>query len=78
MFHWVLNDDNCVLTQMEMYLTGKEKERTFFGQLISPVYNLSDKDSDKFVKSLLFVMWLLVQFKLKRIPGLNKFHMLYK
>ena len=78
MFHWVMNDDTCALTQMEMYVTGKEKEGTFFGRLISPVYSLSDSEADKFVKCLLFFLWMVVQFRLKRIPGVNKIHLLYK
>lgn len=78
MFHWITNDDNCSLTQMEVFLTGKEKEGTFFGKLLSPVYNMSNEHADKFVKSLLFVLWFFVQFKLDRIPGLNKIRELYK
>lgn len=78
MFHWVMNDDTCALTQMEMYVTGNEKEGTFFGRLIGPVYTLSDSDADRFVKGLLFFLWLVVQFRLNRIPGINKIHLLYK
>lgn len=78
MFHWVMNDDTCALTHLEMYVTGKEKEGTFFGRLISPVYNLSDSDADRFVKCLLFLLWFMVQFRLNRIPGINKIHLLYK
>jgi hypothetical protein len=63
---------------MEMYVTGNEKEGTFFGRLISPVYNLSDSDADRFVKGLLFLLWTLVQFRLDRIPGLDKIRRLYK
>lgn len=78
MFHWITNDDNCSLNQMEMLLTGKEKEETFFWKLVSPVYNMSNETADKFVKSLLFILWFYVQFKLDRIPGLNKIRELYK
>lgn len=78
MFHWVMNDDTCALTQLEMYATGNEKEGTFFGRLVGPVYRMSDSDADKFVKSLLFILWFIVQFRLNRIPGINKIHLLYK
>lgn len=78
MFHWVMNDDTCALTQIEMYVTGKEKEGTFFGRLVSPVYKLSDSDADKLVKCILFFLWIVVQFRLGRIPGIDKIRKLYK
>jgi hypothetical protein len=78
MFHWVMNDDTCALTQIEMYVTGNDKEGTFFGRLISPVYSLSDSDADRFVKGLLFLLWIVVQFRLNRIPGVDKIRELYK
>lgn len=78
LFHWVMNDDTCALTQLEMYVTGTEKEHTFFGRLVGPVYNMSDGDADKAVKSILFMLWLMVQFRLNRVPGINKIHTLYK
>jgi hypothetical protein len=78
MFHWVMNDDTCALTQMEMYMTGKEKEQTFFGRLVGPLYSMSDSDADKCVKGILFTLWLVVQFRLNRVPGINKIRELYK
>ena len=26
-FHWSVNDDTCALTQVEMFVTGNEKEK---------------------------------------------------
>jgi hypothetical protein len=76
-FHWAVNDDTCALTQLEMYATGNEKEQTFFGRLVGPVYTMSDGDADKIVKGLLFILWLMVQCRLDRVPGLNKIRTLY-
>lgn len=70
--HWAMNDDTCALTQLEMYATGKEKTQTFFGRLVGPVYNMSDGDADRAVKSIFFFLWLMVQFRLDRVPGVNK------
>jgi len=77
-FHWATNDDTCVLTQLEMYSTGKEKEQTFFGRLLKPIYIMDDDDASKSSKAILFMLWFFVQVKLKRIPGLNKIRGLYK
>ena len=77
-FHWATNDDTCVLTQLEMYTTGKEKEQTFFGRLLKPIYTMDDNDAGKASKAILFILWFIVQVRLERIPGLNKIHVLYK
>ena len=77
-FHWATNDDTCVLTQLEMYSTGKEKEQTFFGRLMKPIYIMDDSDAGKASKFILFILWFVVQVRLKRIPGLNKISGLYK
>ena len=71
-FHWSVNDDTCALTQLEMYTTGKEKTQTFFGRIMAPIYTIDDTQSGKVIKTLLFSMWLMVQYRLERIPSLNK------
>lgn len=43
-FHWMVNNDVCVLTLAETYLTGSKKEESFFGRLVSPVYNFTNSD----------------------------------
>jgi|SaaInl5LU_22_DNA_1037371.scaffolds.fasta_scaffold15677_2 hypothetical protein len=73
-FHWGVNDDTCALTQLEMYTTGKEKTQTFFGRLVEPIYKIDDTRAGKVTKTLLFSLWLMVQYRLERIPGLNKIH----
>jgi len=74
-FHWSVNDDTCALTQMEMYVTGNSKDDTFFGRVVGPIYKMDDNEANKLLKSLLFGLWLLVQFRLGRIdlgPLFNK------
>ena len=67
-YHWAVNDDTCFLTQVEVLVTSKPKERTFMGRLVGPIYNLSDNVIGKLMKTLLFGLWFFVQFKLGRIP----------
>lgn len=63
MFHWLMNDDTCFLTTIEKHLTNKPYEQTFSGRLIGPIYNLSDDESGKFIKMILFLLWMFVQYK---------------
>jgi hypothetical protein len=66
-YHWSVNDDTCALTQVEMMVTGNEKEETFFGRIMGPIYKMDDTDANNFLKTLLFSLWMLVQFRLGRI-----------
>jgi len=66
-YHWAVNDDTCFMTNMEVFFTDTPKERTFMGRLIGPVYNVSDDVIGKLVKSVLFSLWLFVQFRLGRL-----------
>jgi len=66
-FHWSVNDDTCALTQMEMAVTGNGKDETFFGRVMGPIYKMDDTESNNFLKSILFFLWLLVQYRLNRI-----------
>lgn len=66
-FHWSVNDDTCALTQMEMVVTGNKKEETFFGRVVGPIYKMDDNAANNLLKSLLFFLWLLVQFRLNRV-----------
>ena len=66
-YHWSVNDDTCALTQMEMYVTGNTKEETFFGRVMGPIYKMDDTDSSKILKTLMFALWMIVQYRLGRI-----------
>ena len=41
MFHWITNNDACMLTLLESKLRNKKPTQTFMGRLISPVYRIS-------------------------------------
>src|SRR5210317_2239462 len=56
-YHWSVNDDTCALTKMEIMV---------------PIYKMDDTDANNFLKTLLFILWMLVQFRLGRID-LSKF-----
>src|SRR5210317_257882 len=71
-YHWSVNDDTCALTQMEMYVTGNSKEETFFGRIMGPIYKMDDTDANNLLKTLMFGLWLFVQYRLGRID-LSKF-----
>lgn len=66
-FHWAMNDDTCFLTNVEEYLTEQPKDRTFVGRVVGPIYNMSDDAIGKFIKSILFSLWIFVQYKLGRL-----------
>lgn len=78
-FHWTTNDDTCALTQLEVWLTGKDKYDTFMGKVMSPIYNVDEHAASYAIKVVFFSLWLLVQYRLGRLDdALNKIPRLYK
>jgi|SRR5210317_124283 len=71
-YHWSVNDDTCALTQLEMYLTGQEKEETFMGRVVGPIYKMDDTDVNKLTKTLFFMLWGIVQYRLGHFDALIK------
>lgn len=63
-YHWSVNDDTCALTQAEMYVTGKEKDSTFMGRIVGPIYKMPDTDVNRLTKTLFFALWAFVQYRL--------------
>lgn len=63
-YHWSVNDDTCALTQAEMYVTGKEKDETFMGRVVGPIYKMEENDVNKLTKTLFFALWAFVQYRL--------------
>lgn len=49
-YHWSVNDDTCALTQMEMVVTGQQKEETFMHRVVSPIYKMEDNDVNNLTK----------------------------
>ena len=68
----LINDDTCALTQAEMYFSGKEKEETFMGRVVGPIYKMSDDDVGKLTKTLFFVLWAIVQYRLGHFKGFTR------
>ena len=48
-------------------LTRIDKDETFFGRIMGPIYKMDDTEANNFLKSILFFLWLLVQYRLNRI-----------
>ena len=71
-FHWSINDDTCVLTQIEMYVTKNDKHESFFGRLMGPIYKMDNTQTNNLIKTLMFFLWLLVQYRLKRFDAILK------
>ena len=65
-YHWSVNDDTCAMTQLETYVTGKNKNDTFFHRLVSPVYKMDDTAANNLLKSTLFFLWMFTQYRLER------------
>ena len=65
-YHWSVNDATCAMTQLETYVTGKNKNDTFFHRLVSPVYKMDDTAANNLLKSTLFFLWMFTQYRLER------------
>jgi hypothetical protein len=65
-YHWSVNDDTCAMTQLETYMTGKNKDDTFFHRLVSPVYKMDNTAANNLLKSSLFFLWMFTQYRLER------------
>ena len=48
-------------------ITGNDKDETFFGRVMGPIYKMDDTDANNLLKTLLFALWALVQFRLGRV-----------
>ena len=70
-YHWSVNDDTCALTQMEMFVTGNSKEETFFGRIMGPIYKMDDTDANKFLKTILQTI-LLVMFTARLVIEIDE------
>ena len=58
-FHWLTNNDTCALTELEKFLTKKNKNTdTYIGSIISPIYKLEDRCQIKKLKKIVaLIMW---------------------
>ena len=72
-FHWSVNDDTCFLTEIEKRVTGKtESKETFFGRIVSPIYKMEDTEANNMLKTVLFTLWFMVQYRLGRFSVVER------
>ena len=73
-FHWVLNDDTCALTLIEQKLRGIDPsecaEKSFFFNLVSPVYKIQDDSIRKLSWVISIVLWLVTLSKVMKRPSM--------
>ena len=53
--HWCTNSNVCCLTTLESYFYNTNPNETFFGKLVGPVYDMSDKQ----VRILTYIFFIL-------------------
>ena len=60
-FHWITNNDVCVLTELEKYFSNKQNnEDTFIGSIISPIYKIETSKLNCNLKKVTKVFTLLL------------------
>ena len=59
--HWLTNNNTCCLTELEKYCRGICSEETFFGKLINPVYQVSNKNM--YMGTV--IVWIIGVFRLR-------------
>jgi hypothetical protein len=71
-YHWAVNNDTCALTILEQYFTETPKEKTFMQRLIGPVYNIPNDQIGQLTKTIWFLLWLVVQYRLGHLDHLKR------
>jgi hypothetical protein len=75
-FHWILWDDTCALTILEQKLRGIDpsecSEKSFFFNLVSPVYKIQDESVRKASWVISIILWLITLSKVMKRPGMIK------
>lgn len=70
--HWLLNSDVCALTLAERYFRGVDSTESFFHNLVSPVYTLSDSSVGRLAWIVSIALWTLTLTKVLRRPAMIK------
>lgn len=74
--HWLLNDDTCALTLIEQKLRGLDasdcKKKSFFFNLVSPVYKIKDDGIRKAAWMASIGLWLVTVSKVMQRPAMVK------
>lgn len=42
LIHWILNNDTCFLTKLELYLRNNNEDECFTCKIINPIYKFTD------------------------------------
>ena len=62
--HWKLNDDTCVLTEIEKIITKEnQNKKTFIGSIIGPVY----EPKSNTIQVICFILWIISCMKLYKL-----------
>lgn len=61
--HWITNNDTCALTVAECALRGVKPEKSFFHNLVSPVYTLNHKVESDLLWAITYVLWIIAVCK---------------
>lgn len=55
-----------------MYFTGKDKNETFVGQVMKPIYQIDDNEANNVIKTVYLFLWFITQYRLGRL-NINEF-----
>jgi hypothetical protein len=71
MMHWILNDNTCVLSLLELHIRKKmgqntDKKDCFTCQLINPVYDFTNtfEEWSRAIYVITIILWLISVYKL--------------
>ena len=63
--HWITNNDTCAFTELEKFLTNKQKnEDTFIGSIVSPIFKITNRD----YYLITIVLFLIALNNLLQVP----------
>jgi hypothetical protein len=68
--HWALGQDTCTLTLIEQKLRGVECKDSFFFNLVSPIYKISDEQLRPFVWIVSLALWSVTVSKIIKDPSI--------
>jgi hypothetical protein len=71
--HWILNNDMCVLTLLESYLSGKPINETFIGRIVRPIFSFNKLGKRFSLESwhiyvITILLYLLALYNLQSTP----------
>lgn len=70
--HWITNQDTCALTLIERHLRGVESKDSFFHNVVSPIYVISDNNMRTLAWAVSIALWFVTLSKILKNPGMIK------